>query len=265
MRMRIGWRTAAARSRTLGLGVIGLLGAAATPAAAHVDMLFMQEGGRVVTGEYDFDALAGSIGARVYESEMPPGQIIDEPGWNAVSDTAQIGSPPGVAPLSGSTALSFDILLDPNLGRNLSFWDGVGPVSFGAAPDSEVLTVSKQIGPMTFLTATADGGASGVPGFDVDATDPGGYLHKHLDFLLLGDLANSDIPTDGIYLLTLTAKQAGLQNSLPFWIVFNFNLDEEFHEAAVDYVNAAFVPEPGTAMLLGIGLLGLARAGRRKA
>lgn len=53
----------------------------------------------------------------------------------------------------------------------------------------------------------------------------------------------------------------GLASSEPVWFVFNYGLDEEEHDAAIEYVESTLVPTPGAAI---IGAMGLAAAARRR-
>ena len=62
--------------------------------------------------------------------------------------------------------------------------------------------------------------------------------------------------------MELTTDEAGIANSDPFYIVFNFGLDEEIFEGAVEAF-AGTVPEPTAAMLLAVGASFFAAARRR--
>ena len=71
-------------------------------------------------------------------------------------------------------------------------------------------------------------------------------------------------PTVGFYAIFGQTNIAGLTSSDIWGAVFDFGVEDEvLHEAAIDNV-LTFIPEPGTGLLLGSGLLGLAFNGRRR-
>lgn len=71
---------------------------------------------------------------------------------------------------------------------------------------------------------------------------------------------------EGVYLVEGVFANPGgsLQSSLPVFFVFNYGLDEEVHDRAIDYAAGVLVPAPGTAAcLLALGA-GAAVRRRRK-
>lgn len=87
-------------------------------------------------------------------------------------------------------------------------------------------------------------------------------LDFHMDWVLNGATASTG---DGIYLLEieLTSPGGSLLTSDPLWVVYNYNLSEEEHEAAIDYVAANYIPAAGTSALILPALALRARRRRR--
>lgn len=266
-------------------GAIALLGGALSwaPAAgaAHFDIFAAESGGRVVTGGFDFDA-AEIVETRVFEVEMEAdaGQFVAaEPG--VVSGNPSPSTmPPGWNPLPSAPPLAVGFHIPTTLGYNLLFWNGVGvdvnDVTLGPVVGGEVLVV-RQTGCFRCATAVADGGTSPVAGFVFDTT--ASPVHEHPEFFLLGDASPTpDAVTPGVYVLTWEITVQGLATSDPLWIVFGAydaadfpgltpaEFDEFLEgrlELAASYIARNVIPEPGTLLLLGAGLLGLAVQGRR--
>lgn len=281
MRMRAGrrlrWQLAVVAG-SVGLawvgGVLAVAGAASAQ-EAHFDGLLYDDGaGNLRAGAIDVDNLVPELETVVIEGELfgdttaatPSFQGAD-PGFFSVSD-ANAGVLGGTATnLPGAASVSIDFLVEPTLNISLGYWDGA---QFGATPAGETMTISK--GATVF---GALGGSASVLGVAIGTTSASGFLDDHPDY----DLGAA---TPGVYLAYGRANVAGLAGpSNPFWFVFGtldlcaetasctalqdaFNLEiEEQIEAAIGYVNTTLVPEPGTALMLGLGLAGLNRVGRR--
>ena len=198
----------------------------------------------------------------------------DEPGFHA-EPASSLAFPVGASALPGSAAVTVNLPSFTVAGNTdtLFYWDGSGAADF------------QPISP-------AQPGVSLV--FDpnpIGSTGAGGGLETHPVFEL--DNGGAGVPADGVYLIGPTVSVAGLTDSQPFymvWLVDALLVDEdaaeeleealemgqfvvhgkdfEFFEIAVDYVheNLANVPEPSTALLSAmamVGLLGL-NAGRRE-
>ncbi len=139
------------------------------------------------------------------------------------------------------------------LTRDLLRWTGGGfdPVSPGVTLDLMLNF------PGTTLTAGTSGttstGVSQIPW--VSSSD---VIHTHAQSFL-NDTAGT--PADGIYLLSLQLESTigGVLPSDELFVVYNWNLSETAHEAAVGWVEANYVPEPATLGLLGLGSLLLRR------
>jgi hypothetical protein len=239
----------------LGLAVPGLA------LAQHNDVSILTEGGTLSVNGYDVDGLELTEGQRVFEGELGlSGSTYegDEPGFFS----PVVGLPAGFSTLPGDTALGFNVLSVPELGRNLSYWDGTGDVVFGALPNSELL---KLVG-LDLSEAIVDGSNGDVPGFAIGTTSASGFLHQHVEFFLLGDAAESDVASTGVYLLALEAAVAGFENSLPFYFVLGAGVTDTEIDLGIDWVNENLVavPEPGVSALLAVGLALLARGRVRR-
>jgi hypothetical protein len=108
-------------------------------------------------------------------------------------------APPGLAPV-GAGEVHLDALAEPSTGQNLSYWDGLGSVRFGAVPGSEQLEIADGVSGMLL-----DGGSEPVAGFALGTTAPDGSgLAADLDYVLS---AGSAPPAAGVYLAALRLRQ----------------------------------------------------------
>ena len=255
------------------------LGMAATAGAqeAHFDVLLFDDGaGNLRAGAIDVDALTPELDNVVVEGELFGDTLLGaptfqgaDPGFFSVSD-ANVGVLGGSnTNLPGGATVTVDFLVEPTLNISLAYWNGS---SFGSTPGGETLSITKGA-----TAYGALGGSSSVLGVEIGTTSGAGFLDDHPDF----DLGAG---ATGVYLAYGRANVSGFSGpSNPFWIVFgtldlceetlscsalqeqfNFEIEEQI-EAAIGYVNTTLVPEPSTALFLGLGLAGLSRASRRAA
>jgi hypothetical protein len=138
----------------------------------------------------------------------------------------------------------------------LTYWDGVGPVTFGTPANAASLLLEKGSASMVIGTP---GGAlliGSTPG-----ASAGQDLHTHVEATLSG----SPSVADGVYLLAWSLSSSnGLADSDPFWIVYSHGAGEEAHEAAMDWVEANLAPEPVVLMGFCLGCVTLVRRQRRE-
>ncbi len=215
----------------LSIGTVMAMGSVST--AQHAgDVLLRIENGRMTTNLIEEGGGIVTPGVRVFGSEF--GEVApnfsDEPGFDNEAGTFTPGSSIGF-----------------NVRRALRRWDGVNfdtvaaeRLSIGYGPISPVLT------PLVDEVTT---------GFVIEVDDMGNW-HNHLEYTL-GTPAS-----DGVYLLemTLFSDQASLQESLPFWFVFNQGAGELVHDEAIEWVESNLVPTPGAgAVLVAVGLFSIRR------
>ncbi|MDJ0852294.1 MAG: choice-of-anchor M domain-containing protein, partial [Myxococcota bacterium] len=178
--------------------------------------------------------------------------------------------------------LLYFFLSDPMLGRNLSFWDGLGDVDFGPVPDDEVFVGLIPAGFLEFELTVADGADADVGGSLVATTDPGGRLHDHVSFFLYGDDTPvetpgeraADLATPGVYLISLgvaVVDESGAEpterTAPPGYALFAAgDVDPAALGAATEWVDTVLVPEPSAAAGAAAALAALAfvRGARRR-
>lgn len=148
-------------------------------------------------------------------------------------------------------------LLNQPIGLNirsaLRRWNGAG---FEATP----LTLSVGGSDLGLPFTTTPPTDTTVPGPSIVV--PQVPLDFHMDWVLNGATASTG---DGIYLveIEITSPGGSLLSSDPLWIVYNYNLTEADHDAAIEYVAANYVPAAGTSALA-IPALALCSRRRRR-
>ena len=188
-------------------------------------------------GDHDEGAI-NDFGERVFGADM----VISGSNWFA--------DEPGIfiqeASLPDNTQVSF------TLTQSLMYWDGSGAVNFSQSANA----MSLSFGP-AFAATSLDN--SPVDGFSInyDADAIGGF-DEHMDYTIDASAAA------GIYLLANTFSLTGATDSDVIFTVFNAGLDEDAHDAAIEYAESVLVPAPSAAGLLALAGLG-AMSRRRKA
>jgi len=225
-RARAAEGSAAAQRRGLWRGLaVGFVvwGGAVLPARGqHRDILVQSSQGRLVTGVADLDGDDFLVGARVFTGVFSSLYAENDPGFNAIA-AGSPALPDGTQALPGSADLGWDFLPMQigGLKSALWHWDGVGTaptdVEFNLPPSGYALT----------LFGKANAAASAivtdalVPGAVIDRTAANGYVHVHRFFFLDdGDAADATSPADGVYLIAMRLRMAGLESSAPFFLAW---------------------------------------------
>lgn len=200
----------------------------------HLDIALQQNAsdGRLSLHGFDFDllpqfAMIAGKRAHVRGITLSGNSLVSEnPGFvSVVSSTAL--SPVGLLPVLGAQALRFNLLSPPLStmpdlgGRNVSYWDGTGPVRWGPTLDADEgirIIRGSLFNPTSSLIA--NGSATNVPGFVIGATLASGSLHEHLKFLLLPDNGQAPPvgPEDGVYLILIELSFAPYAEWIPAFI-----------------------------------------------
>ena len=188
----------------------------------HLDVSFQENeaDGRLSVHGRDFDELPANrivFDKRVFgRSFLLSGFsfVQNDPGFTSSDNDVEI-DPYNLDPPVSNTNVHFNILSPPPFltelaGRNLSYWDGNGTVSWGPVPGSEAIEISS----FSDL-AIADGSTNDVPGFVIDATDGDGSMHRHIDFKV-----TPPISANGVYLMYLEGTLEPYAEWVPFYIVF---------------------------------------------
>lgn len=194
--------------------------------AQHSDVEFSYQNGKI---EVEF----GPEGP-VFESEMPT-----------------TGALKGFANLPGFASEAAEGLgINPG---NLIRYNVVGPLRYHDGNNFAVTSVTisgdDQPNSGTVVISSSTAAGDGLGGL-IGQADGIGDFHTDLGWLL------SDPSPVGAYgaLLDLETDEPGIADSDPFFIVFNFGLDEQVFESTVEAF-AAIVPEPASFAVVGLGTL----------
>ncbi|MEM8783856.1 MAG: PEP-CTERM sorting domain-containing protein [Planctomycetota bacterium] len=269
------WLLSAACMGGAGIAVTAPL----SDAQAHEggDLMFYVVDDQLTVGRYDFDGGTGEVLEAVTEEiivaemepswEGGPNPGTDEPGL------ATDGSIPTDTviefPFPANTALTAESALLPVLGTNAAYWDGTGPVDFGALPSGQFLIVeSPFVGPGLVEEIELDGSATAPTGTLAPwQSDAAGTAHDHFEFL--HSAADADAAA-GIYLFALdyATTDSSVAGTTLYYLLgyggtsFDDPTLEGLLETAEGFVETSIVPEPATASLLALG--GLTALRRRR-
>lgn len=227
--------------KNLFIGVVGVGLVSPFAVADEFDVAPRVVNNAIFTDAYsdEFEFSIDNVRVFAYEFGEIPGQpfYLPDPGFHPLPGS-------GFAP---GTVLSFAVL------SGLSFWDGSGPVSFGAVPGGETLRLELGSNSITV------GNAPPAPaGFAIEAVDANGEFDEHLDSYL--ERGGGLDPTDGIYLISmeLIASDPAIANSAPLYILYNNELDDELLGDAREWVRDTFAPGTNLPEIPEPSLLGLA-------
>lgn len=144
-------------------------------------------------------------------------------------------------------------IISYNILDNLYFWS-LATEDFDT-PGSASIDIDNAVGPNTLVTATS--GAI-IPGGAIGQADGVGEFHSHVGFTIS---AGAPLGAYGL-LMELVTDASGIAESNPFFIVFNYGLDEDgsnpsvpdFEDAVLAFSNELeAVPEPSSIALATIG------------
>ena len=218
----------------------------ASLASAHGegDVGLLLDGGRIITAvANDETAEFSDIGERVFAGEIDfVSNVGDEPGFFTTDGPTL---PSGFSAFAAGTSISY------STNGAIQSWNGSG---FEATSNQ-----LRQILIPTTVEILSPTDGSTVDGFEY--TYGGGEFDEHPDY------AMADPSAAGIFLWKIQFEARDSSGSLiaesdEAWIVFNFGLSEEEHEAALEFAEGA-IPTPMT--LAPLAGLGLAAARRRRA
>lgn len=192
----------------------------------HSDVFFEYVDNQVVTY---FQTGSDSVGSSEFPTSGNFQQISENPGFfsEALIDL-------GLLP---NDIITYNIL------DNLTFWDGTSFTNPIAGTQIYIENTGNT--PDTIVT-TSSGTQLGDPvqGHNfIDRADSSGDLHTHIDFALEID-GSTATPTYGAYgmLMSLSTDRAGIADSDPFYLLFNFGLSTQDFDTAITEFEQLLVP-----------------------
>lgn len=223
------------------LAALIVCGAAASIALGHGEdadygLAIMDGAVAVGLGDHDTGTIS-DFGERVFAAEM------------SLSGSNWFADEPGIFIEEGSLADNTQVSF--TLTSALLYWDGNGAVNFSQAANAMTLA----FGPASVSTAFNN---NPVAGFSInyDADQVGGF-DEHFDYTIDASAGA------GIYVLANSFSLSGATDSEVIFTVFNAGLEEDMHEAAIEYVEDVLVPAPGATALLALAGMGAVSRRRR--
>lgn len=223
------------------VAAIGMSGITYSQDDGHSDVEFAYDGGKIAVEFGD----EGPVFEGGFPTDSIDLQFSTEPGFaSELEEGLGIGA---------SDQIAYNVLGD------LLYWnDGFKPV-----PNNAQVRIVNQP-PSPLVPDTIVGVETGIqPGsFDptmnrIGAAEMSGDFHSDLDFFLepRGDAADSSMFGAYGFMLSLSTDAAGIGDSAPFAMVFNFGLEEEHFEEGVQAF-AILVPEPTGSVSIALAFLG---------
>lgn len=139
----------------------------------------------------------------------------------------------------------------------LHYWNGSGAPSFAPAIGGIQINLNRGSANLRVGATTTSGSitVATIPAAGVAA----GRVHQHLQSSIGSGGAGSSFAVlgapDGIYAFGALLS-VGSVRSDPIYFVFNQGMDEAIHDSAIEFYEAAVVPEPASWCLAAAGLLG---------
>ena len=207
---------------------------------------------RVAVAQHS-DIELGYVGEKIHITTGSNGPVFE--GDFATSGVfQQFTSNPGFATNGDEGLLARELdVIDFNVLGPLRYHNGR---QFSAVPSDANITIGDNPAGLGLLVIDAHtAGPISGPGA-IGQVEGGGSLHSHIRYELNPrSLDTADFGAYGL-LLELTTSDTNVANSDPFYIVFNFGLDEpSFGQALNDF--ASQVPEPASWSLAILCLLGM--------
>jgi len=223
-----------------------------------------------------------------------------DPGHVALSQanldlTGNLGDTDGATALPGDRELSWSFrpfTIDSQT-RNIFYWDATGPLALTPVDGDIELKWTQKVSPFASTTITGDDD-SVVSGLVIDVTDDAvgfvGEVHQHVDSEL-GHATDDDLVPDGIYVISVDYTLEGVGTADPVYHILPALQAEDFlvltpaEEARIEEIelgvgavevfieenllgsgsgNASAAPEPSSALLVILGVLGSAAFGRSR-
>ena len=209
--------------------VAALMFLQSAPALAQdLDIIAQAMNGQVVTGAVNVDDDPtdpdADMGIHIHTRSFDELFVLTEPGFNAIGSNSG-NVPAGTQALPGGANLEWDFLPMKVGGyaSTLLYWNGAGTmvnqVAFGPAPTGSYSLALYGFGG---AGAAADGSAALIAGHKIEATQGDGFLHVHHPFVLDNDtdINNPTVIAEGIYLVAMRLRIAGLDRSEAFYLLW---------------------------------------------
>jgi hypothetical protein len=184
--------------------------------AQHAGDIYVEDAKGVLRTGAVVDGATISVPETVFISTLNGNGFSSNPGFDTVPPMFEVG-----------TRLGF------NLRAPLQVWNGCG----------FFLDVHSSLR-VSFFTVAVESAAGFVPGFDLAVESNGGW-HKHLTHNVRS-VPDGGVPANGVYLMEfeLYSTDPDLENSAPFWFVYNMGADPEELDNAIAWTLTHIAQNP---------------------
>lgn len=208
--------------------------------------------------------LGGGDGTHLEVEEPHHGEIWHSLSTNANSSFGHLGSNfwqtefPGFEHEGG--LLTPDAAFSLTALDRLYYYHPTNQSFFADTPGGEILQVTKGLEDFAWtdsgLLVNNDVNSDGA--VSIATVDNDGNLHAHVDFTLTLN-GGDDEPADGAYLASFVLSTSDDGATDPIWALWNKGLGDSDFEGAIAAAEAFVIPEPSSALLVGVAGLALLR------